>query len=246
MTKLKTAALAATALCALAATPAKAVLQFAFTDGTSVFTCADQQVGCDFDPSQKNVVNVFATVGNFSILATVATSSSGSVNNLEITNAVIRNAGSLPETLTMVVGDTGFTAPVHSIDEAASLTFNNNIGPTSTLKFWADGADIQPAGTGLATPGPLQFTTSGHATGVSQAFSGNASSLFDAFAPFSMTEGASLNMLGGSSITGFSESMTTAAIPEPRTWALLALGFMAMALVGYKRKRAPRLSFDAG
>jgi len=51
-----------------------------------------------------------------------------------------------------------------------------------------------------------------------------------------------LALIGGGSITGFNESMATTAIPEPRTWAMLAIGFGLMAAMGFKRSRTARFA----
>jgi hypothetical protein len=237
------AALAATtALGLIAATPANALLQIAFTDGTNVVTCFDNQSGCDIDSGAGGLLKIFTTVGNFKITATVATSVSGPVNNLELTNAVITNTGKAAGQLKFVVGDTGYTAPVKSILEGASLTFNNNIGPTSFLDFYADVADGQPAGPSLSTPGIDLFTATGFATTASQAFAGNNDSPFVALSGFSMAEGATLNMLGGASVTGFSQSMTTSAVPEASTWMMFGGGFGLLALMGLRRKNGARFA----
>jgi hypothetical protein len=37
--------------------------------------------------------------------------------------------------------------------------------------------------------------------------------------------------------------MTSSAIPEPRTWAMMGLGFGLMAFMGYKRSRKTRFAF---
>jgi Zn-dependent alcohol dehydrogenase len=57
-----------------------------------------------------------------------------------------------------------------------------------------------------------------------------------------MTEGASLALIGGGSITGFNQAMET-GVPEPRTWAMMGLGFGLMAFMGYKRSRKTRFAF---
>jgi hypothetical protein len=70
-------------------------------------------------------------------------------------------------------------------------------------------------------------------------FSGTKFSAFNASGPFSMTEGATLKLISGGSITGFNQSMTT-AVPEPSTWAMLIGGFSLMAFLGVRRKRTAR------
>ena len=50
-----------------------------------------------------------------------------------------------------------------------------------------------------------------------------------------MSETANLALAGGGSITGFNESMASNAIPEPSTWAMLAIGFAFLGFAGRKR-----------
>jgi hypothetical protein len=57
-----------------------------------------------------------------------------------------------------------------------------------------------------------------------------------------MTEDVSLSLLAGGSVTGFNQSMTSSAVPEPSTWAMLALGLGFLGLVSAKRGRIRRLA----
>ena len=96
--------------------------------------------------------------------------------------------------------------------ESASLTFNNATGSgASTLRFFADPANGQPAGVGLAIPGVQLFTTSGTPVTDPDSFAGTNVSPFSADGPFSMTETANLALKAGGSITGFNESRWKAA-----------------------------------
>ena len=81
---------------------------------------------------------------------------------------------------------------------------------------------------------------SGHATSDPDSFSGSRTDPFFADSPFSMTEGARLNLIAGGSVTGFNQSEIS-GVPEPGTWALLGAGFGLMALLGLKRSRKERL-----
>ena len=92
----------------------------------------------------------------------------------------------------------------------------------------------------LNTPGTLLDSVSGAAATDPDSFAGSKTQAFIAGLPFSMTEGASLDLIAGGSITGFNQSMTSSAVPEPRTWAMLGLGFAAMAFMGLKRRKTAR------
>jgi hypothetical protein len=240
MSKILLLGVAAAAL--IAAQPAQATLQIAFTDGTTVVTCADGQA-CDLAGPANNIIILNTTVGAFHIIGTVAASVSGSAeDNLQFSTSLISNSGPSEGHLSVVVGDTNFVGPVNAVRESASLTFNDATGSgPSTLSFFADPANGQPAGIGLNTPGTTLFSDSGSPSSNPFSFAGSTLSPFSAEGPFSMTEAATLGLRGGASITGFNESMETAAVPEPSTWAMLGLGFGLLAFIGV-RKRKDRLS----
>jgi PEP-CTERM motif len=228
---IKYLALAAVSAIALS-TPAYATLDVAFSDGTSTVTCADQ-TACDLDGAAKNLLLINTIVGDFRITGTFAESTTG---NLSFSNLTIFNNGPSTGTLDMVVGDTDFAFPVTGVRESGSLTFNEGIGSSGTLSFFADAANGQPAGSGLATPGTLLDAFTDIVDDSPDSFAGTHDSAFVANGPFSMTEAVSLTMVAGSNITGFNQAMQT-TVPEPSTWAMLGLGFGFMAFAGMKRRK---------
>src|SRR4029077_6983890 len=238
---MKSILLAATMLAAVA-TPAAARLQLSIGDGTSTFSSFDGQLGCDVSGGPNNLLTINSTIGGFFVELTLTQSSFAPGHNvLQLSSSSIINNGATPGTLTFVAGDTDFVPPVSSIQESASLTFNSAIGSAaSTLKFWADPANVQGANP-TNTPGPLFFSVPGTPTTDPDSFSGTHNSPFSAFAPFSMTEGASLNLIAGGSITGFNEAMTTGVVPEPQTWAMMIIGFGLMSYMGFRKVRKERL-----
>ena len=159
----------------------------------------------------------------------------GKPDELQLSTSNIENLTAAPLTITLTASDTGFAAPIRAINNSASLTFNSNVGaPNSTLTFFADTLDGQGA---PGTPGTLLESVSGHALTDPDSFSGSRISPFDALAPFSMSESAALVLRADGSITGFNQSMESTAIPEPSTWAMLALGFGFMAWGASTRKK---------
>jgi hypothetical protein len=234
---MKSLLLGATILAALGAAPAQATLQLSITDGTTTFSCKDGQLGCDQSGGANNLLAVNTTIGGFFVEIALTQSTFGGHNILQLSTSDIVNNGGAEGILSFVASDTGFKAPVTDIEESASLTFNSNIGAgLSTLKFWADPLNTQGANP-LNTPGILLDSVSGAAVTDPDSFAGSKTQSFIAGLPFSMTEGASLDLISGGSITGFNQSMTSSAIPEPKTWVMLVSGFGLLAFFGVKRRK---------
>jgi len=222
---------------AFGASPAHATLQLSIGAGGSVFTCSDGQLSCDQSGGANNLLTVDTTVGGAFVQLTLTQSTFGKINELQLSSSNIENTTGAPLTVTLLAGDTGFLSPVRFIDNSGSLTFNSNVGaPNSTLSFFADALNRQGANP-TNTPGSLLETVAGHALTNPDSFSGSRVSPFDVNAPFSMTEGAALVLRSGGSVTGFNQAMQS-GVPELKTWAMLAIGFGLMALMGVKRKRA--------
>jgi hypothetical protein len=233
--------LISTAALALMAGAADARLQLSIGVGASVFTCFDGQLSCDVSGGANNLLTIDQSIGGAFVQLTLAQSSFGLHNQLQLSSSNIENTLGIPVTVTLLASDTGFAAPVTFINNSGSLTFNANVGaPDSTLKFWADVTDTQGANP-ANTPGTLLESVSGHALTDPDSFAGSKVAAFDALGPFSMTEGASLALRSGGSITGFNQAMES-GVPEPSTWAMLALGFGLLSVVGMRKARSPRLA----
>jgi hypothetical protein len=229
-----------TALLAALATPAAARLQLSIGVGGSTFTCFDGQLSCDQSGGANNLLTIDQTIGGAFVQLTLAQSSFGKINELQLSSANILNETGVPLTIKLLASDTNFVPPVSFIRDSGSLTFNNAVGSgASTLQFWADPLNVQGANPNN-TPGTLLETVTGTPATNPDSFSGSNTAAFLANNPFSMTEGASLALIGGGSVTGFNQAMET-GVPEPRTWALMALGFGVLALLAVKRGRKNRL-----
>lgn len=231
--------MAAAILAAAGASPASARLQLSIAVGGSTFTCFDGQLSCDQSGGANNLLIVDQTVGGAFVQLALTQSQFGAPDELQLSTSNIENLTAAPITITLTASDTGYAAPIRAINNSASLTFNSNIGaPDSTLTFFADTLDGQGA---PGTPGTLLESVSGHAVTDPDSFSGSRITAFDADAPFSMTESASLVLRADGSITGFNQSMESTPVPEPSTWAMLGIGFAALGFAGYRRRN--RLAF---
>ena len=219
------------------AVPAQARLQLSIGVGASTFTCFDGELSCDVSGGANNLLTIDQTVGGAFVQITLAQSTFGAANSLQLSSSSIVNEGLAPITVKLLASDTSFDPPVSFIRDSGSLTFNDAVGSgVSSLQFWADGANTQGANPNN-TPGSLLETVTGTPLTDPDSFSGSNLAAFHSSDPFSMTEGASLALRGGASITGFNQSMTS-GVPEPSTWAMLGLGFGLMALLGYRKRTA--------
>jgi hypothetical protein len=234
MIKLSTAAFAVLAVLA-GPDAAQARLQLSIGAGGSVFTCFDGELSCDQSGGANNLLTVDTTIGGAFVQLTLTQSTFGKTNELQLSSSNIVNDTGHPLTVTLLASDTGFVAPTTFVNNSGSLTFNANVGaPNSTLSFFADVLNRQGANP-TNTPGALLETVAGHAATDPDSFSGSKIAAFDAGAPFSMTEGAALALRSGGSVTGFNQAMQS-GVPEPSTWAMLAIGFGLMGLLGFRRR----------
>ena len=228
------------ALLASTAIPAAARLQISIAVGGTTFSCFDGQLSCDQSGGANNLLIVDQTVNGAFVQLALTQSQFGAPDELQLSTSNIENLTAAPLTIVLTASDTGYNFPISAINNSASLTFNSNIGaPDSTLTFFADTLDGQGA---PGTPGTLLESVSGHATTDPDSFSGSRITAFAADAPFSMSEQASLVLRADGSITGFNQSMESTAVPEPSTWAMMALGFGGLAFFGVKRARKDRLA----
>lgn len=242
MKRLALAAASAAALMA-ASLPASARLQLSISANGSTFSCFDGELSCDLSGGANNLLVVDQTVGGAFVQLTLAQSAFGKPDVLQLSSSNIENLSGAPIAIKLLASDTGFVPPVSFIENSASLTFNAAIGSgPSTLQFWADHANVQGANP-TNTPGSLLETVTGTPVTDPDSFSGSRLSPFFAGAPFSMTEGASLALTTGGSITGFNQSMQS-GIPEPKTWVMLLAGFAAIAAIGWRKQRRERCAFE--
>jgi hypothetical protein len=68
---------------------------------------------------------------------------------------------------------------------------------------------------------------------------GNATSAVNAYL-FSSSSSSTFNFISGNDLN-YSVNGTTAAVPEPSTWAMMILGFAGIGFMAYRRKSKPAL-----
>jgi hypothetical protein len=167
--------------------------------------------------------------------------SSGSPNILDDSVLSVTNTTGSAKSIAIVVSDTGFTGPVNEYAAAGSGTWQNNVGESITMNWYADSADGQ-GGIGGATPGTKLTTFTNTSTSPLEGFSSSASGGFLATGPESMTMEASYTLKGKGVLLnrGFNESLSV--VPEPSTWTMMLLGFAGLGYAAFRRAAKGRAS----
>lgn len=237
MNKLLMLGVAASALAV--ARPANATLQLAFANGASSLFCADG-TACDLAGPTKNLLILDQQIGAFHVEGTFAVSGT---DQLSESNLTITNTSGARSTLDFSVGDTGFAVPVNEISMSGAGTFESSLTGFGSLSFHADPTNTQGAAFAGDNPGVELFNPTLFITKDPQSFSGDdIHAAFTALSPFSMTEDFSVTLPAGGSVVGLESAMTAGVIPEPRTWAMMLLGFGMLAIVGLRRRKSERLA----
>ena len=107
--------LTAALLAAIGATPAKATLQLAIDVNGSIFTCSDGETSCDQSGGANNLLTIDTSIGGAFVQITLAQSTFGAVNTLQLSSSNIVNdtAGAL--NIKLLASDTNFVPPVSDI-----------------------------------------------------------------------------------------------------------------------------------
>jgi hypothetical protein len=160
--------------------------------------------------------------------------SSGSPNILDDTVLSVINHTGFARSIAVVVSDTGFTGPVNAYAAAGSGTWQDNVGESIPMNWYADSADGQ-GGIGGATPGTSLTTFTNTATSALQGFRSSASGGFDATGPESMTMSATYTLKAKGVLLnrGFNESLSV--VLEPSTWAMMLIGFAGLGYPAFRR-----------
>ena len=242
------AAIAAIFPIAALATPAQAGLQIfaSVVPGASPpLTCAPPSAGsCVYGGAANNILTFTpepffyngVTVNGDIFTATGVPGAPG-IDSLNVSSLALINTNPYSVTVTLVVSDVDFAAPVSQFQLAGSGTFQATIGSTLTFNWWADPTNTQGADASGNTPGTLldSFTTT--ATGEVQAFSTNLSGPFTATSPFSMTEEVVYTLDPGGELLNRGVGMVATTVPEPSSWVMLLLGFAGLGFAGYRSSR---------
>ena len=160
------------------------------------------------------------------------------IDALSSSSLAVINTTNVQKTVTVIVSDVDYTAPVSNVQMSASGTFQGTVGSSITFKWWADPLNAQGADPTGSTPGTLLDTFTTTATGTVQSFSTNFSKLFSASAPFSMTEEATYTLQPFGELLSRGTNMVATTVPEPSSWVMMVLGFAGLGFAGYRSSRS--------
>ncbi len=235
--------LAAAGLMAAASAPAHAVLQIAADVSGATFFCADN-AGCDLNPATGVIQLANGTLNGVAVNGSIELSAGTPANPgqdiIDTSSLSIINRAGATRVVTIAVGDTDFSAPVTSFHITGSGTWVNSGGSSLLLEWFDDPANAQGADNAFDAPGTMldSFTSTG--TDPLHSFSFDDTGAVSDSAPFSMTIWAQATMTSGAVLLNRGQGEVKSAVPEPSTWAMMALGFAGLGYAGFRKARTRR------
>ena len=160
------------------------------------------------------------------------------IDSLSNSSLAVINTTNTVKTVTVIMSDINYTAPVAKVDLSGSGTFQATVGSTLTFKWWADPLNTQGADPTGNTPGTLLNTFNTTATGLVQSFSTNGAVPFSATGPFSMTEEATYTLQPFGELLSRGTNMVATDVPEPSSWVMMLLGFAGLGFASYRSSRS--------
>ena len=205
--------------------PANAVLQLSLTINGQNFSCVDN-AACDTNLAVGTLQTGVDNFAGVTFLGSSQTSTQGPVNDINTTSFQITNTNGTSVNYQLAVGDTDYQGPITSLSQSGSGTFNQGIGSTIDMTFYADTANTQGADTPTDFPGVKQADSGViTATLISDSFNFNSTSSFSDANLYSMTLGTSGVLTAGASLVGRSQDQIGfQTVSEPGSLAMLISG----------------------
>jgi hypothetical protein len=229
--------LGATGLCALS-TPAFARLQIFIDVAGVTFSCFDGEASCDTSSATGTLQLANQIIDGVIVNGSISSSGTSPQDFLNTSSTQVINTNTFAVPIDVTVSQTGYDRNVSSVDFSGSGTWqfasNSGVNSDITLSWYADAANGQGA---PGTPGTLLGSFSNTSSGTVDSFNTTGSHAFlnTGGSSFSMTMDASGTLIPGGQLINRGQDMV--AVPEPQTWALMALGFVGLGYAGSRRSR---------
>jgi len=225
--------------------PAHATLQIAADISGTPFFCADN-TGCDLNPATGVIQLANDTLNGVAVNGSIQLSNGTPANPgqdlIDTSSLSIVNTSGATKVVTVAVGDTDFSAPVGRFHLTGSGTWVNAGGSSVLLEWFDDPLNAQGADNAFDAPGTMLGTFTSLGTDPLHSFSTDQNGAVSDTVPFSMTIWAQASMTSGAVLLNRGQGEIKLAIPEPSTWAMMALGFVGLGFAGYRRTRKDRIS----
>jgi len=191
-----------------------------------------------------SLLNTFLVSYQFSDLGALSNAlTAGAVASLSQTGTVELLFGSPASTISVVATDIDWSSPsggVATLNSSTSNTFTHtDAGNTQTFQSWYNPSN---ALAGMEVPSSLLLLTSTGAAPNSHA-DDSPDTLAASAKPFGLTNELIINLTGGTStaqskdqFTGSTTLITSGAVPEPASLALMAIG-LPLTVIGIRYRR---------
>jgi hypothetical protein len=162
-------------------------------------------------------------------------------NGLSEGNITITNTTNSVQVLHIIAGANGFLGPSSGFNLTGTIGVDTG---SATLggSFFVDNTNSLN-GTVVGVPGGTDigdFLSA--ALNGPHSFSFNGFGIDSVIGPYGLAESLTLTLQPFAVIGVQNVSMDASAVPEPKTWAMLGIGFGVMAFMGFKRSRKDRLA----
>jgi len=197
---------------------AQATIILTATVNGIIICASDNNVGCvfglvltdtDATPGRLAIARDGVIVGNVLITGALSIATlAPPVNTLGTSSLSIRNTTQLPATITLAISATGFQGPTTQMFAAGSGLWQTAEGSEIQLSWYHDPANSQGAENPLDRPGTELTTFDDSAKkDLLEAFATDSHHKAILDAPFSMTLGVDMTLVGGGTLVGLGQAV---------------------------------------
>ena len=183
-----------------------------------------------------------SSLDGITVSASVATRDTVPSNGLSEGNITITNTTNSVQVLRIIAGANGFLGDNTDFNLTGTIGVDTG-SATLAGSFFADQSNSL---NGLAGEFSVTGTDIGDFLSATlngpHSFSFNGLGIDSVIGPYGLAESLTLTLQPFAVIGVQNISMDASAVPEPKTWAMLGVGFGVMAFMGFKRSRKDRLA----